>query len=500
MNKMKNLLSTLLIIMVIAISGLSAQDRVYPPNPQEPSNGAGGQMPDVILNWGAVAGTGGIVQYELQLDITDAFDTPDIFDLTEFTGIRMEDLLFDQEYFWRVRAIEGDDISGWSEIFSFTVFDAPALNKPNANASNQNPNVLLACRDRIGPIIITGVDYFEFEADTSANFDSPALFHKTNTFYEVNTSFLLFGEEYYWRARVGHAADISDWSEVRTFTVLETVTLDKPNNNSVDMGLKNNLTWKAISGVINYTIEIADNDGFTGATSMIIEGLSYTTDGYLHFGNQYFWRVRANHASDTSVWSEVRNFTVINTVNLTSPANEATGTPINPRLEWAPVTGVDYFHLQYNTSPVFTDPCCDDTIQGSANFYQVVLILEKGTTYYWRCRAVHALDTTQWSNVWSFTTEEEIGIGETAFDSGNINIFPNPTGGVLHIDIRETDNPLVKMHVMDLLGQIHLEAEISIVQGSTMHTFDLGKLANGIYILRLSSGTQTYSQKITIHR
>ncbi|RLD37261.1 MAG: hypothetical protein DRI83_04190, partial [Bacteroidetes bacterium] len=165
----------------------------------EPEDGDDGQMPDVILNWAAVAGSGGIVEYEVQLDVTDAFTNPVIYPRSEFTGLQMELLLFGQEYFWRVRASEGSDISGWSDVFSFVVFETVVLNKPNDNAEDQDPDVLFKAKDRIGSTVITGVEFFEFQADTSANFDSPLLFEGVSETYTINASFLHFGEIYNWR-------------------------------------------------------------------------------------------------------------------------------------------------------------------------------------------------------------------------------------------------------------------------------------------------------------
>ena len=119
---MKKLLSTLLFLFVIALLSLSAQNRVYPPTLMEPENGDDGQMPDVVLSWAAVGGSGGIVMYELQLDTSDAFSTPIQFPAQDLTGLKMTTLNFGEEYFWRVRAMEGSDVSDWSETFSFIIF------------------------------------------------------------------------------------------------------------------------------------------------------------------------------------------------------------------------------------------------------------------------------------------------------------------------------------------------------------------------------------------
>lgn len=497
---MKKLLSTLLFLFVIAIISLSAQNRVYAPTLVEPENGDDDQMPNVILDWNAVAGSGGdIVHYEAQLDVSETFDNPVTFN-TELTGVQTEYLLFFQEYFWRVRAIEGSDVSDWSDTFSFTTFETVVLNKPNNNAEEQNPDVQLKCKDRIGSALITGVEHFQFQADTSENFDSPLLFDGLSETVKLNTSFLHFGETYNWRARATHASDQSTWSEIRAFTVIPTVALDDPGNGATNMGLANELTWDVISGVLDYTCQLADNAAFTDALSLILYEPTYTTDGFLSFGNEYFWRVRANHATDTSAWSEERNFITINTVLLSFPDNEATNVVINPRLEWDMVKGVEFFQVQYNFTPDFTDPCCDVMIEGTDDFFQVIINLDKGTSYYWRCRTMKGIDTTAWSETWSFTTEEEIGINETAFNASNINIYPNPSNGKLFIDIAAEETSEVNIYIMDLLGQIHIEETMIFGQGNSSKVFDLNKLANGLYIVKLLNGEQSYSYKITVFK
>ncbi|MBE9484565.1 MAG: T9SS type A sorting domain-containing protein [Bacteroidetes bacterium] len=496
---MKKLLSTLLFLFVVAIFSF-AQTDVYPPTLMEPEDGDDGQMPDVILNWAAVAGSGGIVEYEVQLDVTDAFTDPVIFPLSEFTGLQMELLLFGQEYFWRVRASEGSDISGWSDVFSFVVFETVVLNKPNDGANEQDPDVLFKAKDRIGSIVITGVEHFEFQADTSANFDSPLLFEGVSETYTINASFLHFGEIYNWRARATHSADNSAWSEVRTFEVIPAPELDDPSTGSTDMGLENVLEWDELSGVLDYEIELADNDAFTGSIKLITEETEYTTDGYLTFDQEYFWRVRANHATDTSYWSEVWDFKTITTVALSLPLDGATDVGISPRLEWDMVSGVDFFQVQYNTTPDFEEPCCIQEVEGTDDYFQVINILAKDCTYYWHCRTMKGIDTTAWSETWSFTTEPEIGISETAFDENNINIYPNPSSGKLFIDVAGEENYVVTVYVMDLLGQIHVEENLLFGQGNTIKTLDLNDLANGLYLVKLTNGNRSYSHKITVYK
>ena len=349
-------------------------------------------------------------------------------------------------------------------------------------------------------MLITGVEHYVFEADTSPDFNSPLHWQGTSPTFLMNASYLHFGETYYWRAKATHAADQSTWSEPRTFSVKATVELDKPNDNSTDLGLENVLSWDAIPGVIDYSIQVSDDDVFSDPIEMVVENATYTTDGYLTFDQEYFWRVSANHAKDTSDWSEPFSFTTTSTVHLNTPANNAVDISINPLLKWDMITGVDNFQVQYNISPDFEEPCCNEMIDPAENFFQVIFILSYETDYYWRARAMKGVDTTVWSDVWKFSTRPiDFGI-EEPFDASNINIFPNPTSGKLHIEVTSDESSDVKVYVMDLLGQVHLEENMLFGKSNSSKALDLSNLANGLYIVKLTRNGQSYSHKITIHK
>lgn len=498
---MKKLYSTLLFLFVVALVNLSAQTDVYPPTLMEPANEATDQMPDIILDWAAVGGSGGTVMYELQVDITDAFTNPFSSGDTEFSGYQMSDLLFGQTYYWRVKAKEGTFVSDWSEVWSFTIFEVLENNKPSNGTGENDPNVQMKVKNAISGTFISGFQKYEFEADTSMNFDSDIKFHGTSDTNFINSSYLLFGEEYFWHARVYHAADTCPWSETWTFGIIPAPEPDEPNNGEMDMGLEIELEWKEMEGVVDFEVEIADNDMFTDAHSAIVEeGFIYTTDGYMTFDTEYFWRVRARHAEDISDWSEVFTFTTITAPILDSPEDGEVDIEILPLLEWEEITGVDYFWIQYNNTNNFDNPCCSEEVEGTDDFFQVQFILDYEATYYWRVSAIKGIDTTAWSEVWSFTTRpEDFGIDE-AFDGSSVNIYPNPSNGKLHIDVDGQENEEITIRVMDMIGQVQLEEKAVFSGANSSRTFDLSNLANGMYIVNLTKGDQSYSHKITLHK
>jgi hypothetical protein len=66
---MKRIFITTLLISLIGLLNLTAQERIYTPELMLPENGAVDQMPDVVLDWNAVTGGNtGIIKYDIQLD------------------------------------------------------------------------------------------------------------------------------------------------------------------------------------------------------------------------------------------------------------------------------------------------------------------------------------------------------------------------------------------------------------------------------------------------
>ena len=163
---MKKLLYTFL-ITIVSVS-LFAQTKVSTPVLVSPEDTEVNQMPDVTLDWNPVAGVGQ-VSYEAQLAEDEAFTNPVIFN-ESISAATTENLFFGKTYFWRVRATDDIGTSDWSVPFSFTVFNALDLNKPNDGNDGEDPNVDLSWKDKVGGNAgtpISGFTYVDCQVDTS---------------------------------------------------------------------------------------------------------------------------------------------------------------------------------------------------------------------------------------------------------------------------------------------------------------------------------------------
>lgn len=230
---------------------------------------------------------------------------------------KLIDLYFGTQFFWRMRAVHGQDISGWSGARSFTTIATVELDKPNNNATDQALDVLLKW-DKITDLVT-----YEIQLDDDPDFGSPVLLATSNI--EKRAELLKFGVTYNWRARALHAHDTSVWSEPWTFTTLNSVTLTAPANNATNTSLSPLLDWATLTGITGYQVQLSGDNTFA---SLIAEGFplqaesQFTTPVVLDRETTYWWRARAINGLDSSNWSPVWSFVTQPPVGIEEPGFE----------------------------------------------------------------------------------------------------------------------------------------------------------------------------------
>ena len=78
--------------------------------------------------------------------------------------------------------------------------------------------------------------------------------------------------------------------------------------------------------------------------------------------------------------------------------------------------------------------------------------------------------------------------------STNFEIYPNPTSGTIYINSDTVDE--FKFQITDINGK---EIFNTIIQSQFQYSFPK-EVSNGIYILRLTSGSENITKKINLNR
>ncbi len=224
-----------------------------------------------------------------------------------------------------------------------------------------------------------------------------------DTTFTINT--LSNNQTYYWRVKAKAGGNESEWSDVWSFkTQIGKTTLVSPSNNKFNEVSNPDFRWNPVSSALKYYIEVSDAPTFvnlvkvdsTSNTSITLSGFGYNS--------KYYWRVRLLGPDGLSEWSEIWNFTVkLGPPALNIPSNNSANLSINTKLEWSSVNGGQTYDIQIDDNQDFSSLVKQITNHGLIDY--TTANLEFGKKYYWRIKANNSSSSSDWSEVWNFTTK-----------------------------------------------------------------------------------------------
>ena len=196
-------------------------------------------------------------------------------------------------------------------------------------------------------------------------------------------------------------------------TSIYTPELVSPENEDTDQMPDVVLNWNAVTGGagdITYECKLAMDAAFTDPVTFITEFTGVQCE-YLLFGTEYFWKVRATDGINTSYWSETWSFITFDVVTCWKPNDGSDDQMPDVLIKWRNkvsgnmITGLTYFDIQTDTAETFDSPFSNIFSVDGSLFQANAEMLHFGTLYYWRVRARHDLDESEWSSEYfSLTT------------------------------------------------------------------------------------------------
>ena len=121
------------------------------------------------------------------------------------------------------------------------------------------------------------------------------------------------------------------------------------------------------------------------------------------------------------------------------------------------------------------------------------IVNPKSNNLYYRLRQIDFDGAFEYSNTVLIRLDD-------ASQAGIIKAYPNPAQNQIFIDYLVGKNSQVSVSLMNTLGQEVMPAQSFGTNTPGVHSgaLDLHSIKNGVYILALKAGTQTYTQKIII--
>lgn len=294
-------------------------------------------------------------------------------------------------------------ISGFGEflIGSNIIQNAPIILKPD-NAS------FISLSSKLTWSSVQGAKYFQIQIDSTNLFTNPVFNQIINRITYLNLPRLDNSTMYYWRVRALNDKDTSQWSTIRTFTTyLANPVFTFPLNNSLSIQLKDTIRWNKVNLATNYHFQISNSPSFTN----ILENDDKLTSEKIVVNNlqnntTYYCRIRAYNSTNTSDWSDTLTFkTILETPILDYPDNNLKNVPVSFVFNWNKVSGADNYILQVCKNDKFSKGMVINNVIDSTNL--TVESLENDNSYYWRVKAIRLNDSSDWSEVWNFSTKLE---------------------------------------------------------------------------------------------
>lgn len=301
-----------------------------------------------------------------------------------------------------VRDLTGTSLAA-NYVWTFTTLVAgtPTLSTPIDGAVAQPVNPILAWNT------VAGASSYRLQVALDPGFLTLIYNDSTRTNTSQLISGLAVGTTYYWRVNSKIAGGSSFYSTIWSFTTITVPSapvLIDPLNSAVNIATNPIVRWNASAGAASYHLQISTTNSFVTTVYDSI-GLTNTSKSItgLTGGTVYYWRVNATNAAGTSLYSS-RSFTTIapGTPTLIAPLDGAANVAVNPMFVWNAVPGASSYRLQVSTSNTFGTTFYNDSTL--TNPSQVVPGLTIGTTYFWRVSSKNSGQSSDYSDVWSFTT------------------------------------------------------------------------------------------------
>jgi hypothetical protein len=275
-----------------------------------PDDGAVGLPTNATLSWTMVSGA---TSYPLEYATDKNFrkGVVSVGGISE-TSYSLSGLQPRTTYYWHVQAKNATDSSGWAAGWSFQT-SSGTLAVPGI-ISPMNGAVGVSTSPKLSWTIVSGAASYSLECATDKNFKKEVvrLDGITQTPYALRG--VLPHTTYYWHVQAKNNTDSSGWSPDWSFKTsrgpLGSPKLLSPPDEAKVLP-NTTLKWTLCEGAAAYSIQVSTSQDF--GTS-IVSSFGLTSDSVtvanLQDKKEYYWRVQATTASDSSDWTEVWRFTV----------------------------------------------------------------------------------------------------------------------------------------------------------------------------------------------
>jgi hypothetical protein len=429
----------------------------------------------------------GASTYTIQLSETSNFNVIAFTQSSASRIIAFYGLKYGTKYYARVKT----DLSGFGVTSSFTtglpeLFTCMA--SPANNSVNNNVNL------NIYSVIISGATSYTIQLSKTKDFSLFALNYTGQSRMAVVTG-LNYNTKYYSRVKTNLTGNFGRTDSFTTVLPEYFTYVVSPANNSANNNVNLNIYSNIVPGATSYTILLSDTRDFSSNTVLKTSSSVMVTFNGLKYSTKYFTQVETNLSGN---FGKTDSFTTAPPEYLAyviSPLSNSVNNNVSLNISSNIVPGASSYTIQLSEFNDFSVIAFNKT---SASRMIAFSGLKHGTKYYTR---VQTGLSSNFGKTISFTTSittsksayEVTGINQ-AEASNALNVYPNPTSGLLNIALAEANGDNL-VEVYDISGKILYHQMVSL-QNQQQLNLDLSSYRPATYFIVVRNNKQIFKTKV----
>ncbi len=244
------------------------------------------------------------------------------------------------------------------------------------------------------------------------------------------------------------------------------------------------MSWDEISNAVTY--EIVYNIGGLGWQSSTSSTNSLTVPFNYGYSNSFYVRTICGDGL-TSDWSSLQSFTFSCDAPTNFTISEESGVVT---FAWDDM-GAEEYQIIYNTGSGWINEFVEGTslqVSGVSPFYTVYAYLRSV------CNT-----SSSFVSSWLFESHTTSS-GERLANANNfsLNVYPNPTNGLVNVNIKVVEESTYSIRLVDSFGKIVFDAKENLSSGELNYKIDLSNYSNGIYHLQIINADNVRNERIIV--
>jgi hypothetical protein len=309
-------------------------------------------------------------------------------------------LLPGNEYQFRFRVLCSGSWTTWSPIL--TLLTESGNNNPCQAPQPQLVEVGNTYADISWTAINDAIRYqIRYAIAGSGDWSTRTISNLTVT----SLTWLVYNTNYEYQLRTECPSGWTDWSNSYEFTTLNEPACTLPTLTSQSVTETSfTVSWPAVPDVVELQVQYKRSGDATWTEVSLAQDTSFTATN-LYPGNLYQFRLRVNCPQGWTGWTNLLNLMTENGQgSCNSPDTLFTNVEnIEATIGWTAVNGEDKYQIRYRIQGEE-----DWLIRGANNSTITTLTwLNHGTTYEFELRALCSNGWTDWSQTYTFTTDDE---------------------------------------------------------------------------------------------